>query len=92
MGYYVITFVSEAYILQDDTTCDGKISLAGELVVKSQYLRFMQEENNWDWDQKQQQQVIIFPTRTIVHPCLDVMTVKDVHDIPRSICNKKQEK
>ena len=41
----------------------------------------MQEEINWYWDQKQQQQVIIVPTRTIVHPCLDVVTVKGVHDI-----------
>ena len=25
IGYYVITFVSESYTLQEDTTCDGKI-------------------------------------------------------------------
>ena len=25
MGYYVIKFVSEAYSLQNDTTCDGQI-------------------------------------------------------------------
>ena len=25
MGYYVIEFVSEAYNLQDDTTCDRQI-------------------------------------------------------------------
>ena len=34
MGYYVVKFVSEAYTLQYDTTCDGQISLSGELVVK----------------------------------------------------------
>ena len=42
MGYYVINFVSEAYTLKYDTTCDGKISSAGELDVKAQYLRCMQ--------------------------------------------------
>ena len=42
MGYYVINFVSEAYTLKYDTTCDGKISSAGELIVKTQHLRCMQ--------------------------------------------------
>ena len=65
MGYYVINFVSEAYTLQEDTTCDGHIISAGELVVKSQYLRCKQEETNWYWEQKNQQQIIIFPTGTI---------------------------
>ena len=31
-------FKPEAYTLQDNTTIDGKIIIAGELVVKSQYL------------------------------------------------------
>ena len=38
MGYYLIKFVSEAYTLQDDTTCDVKTSSAGKLVFKSQYI------------------------------------------------------
>ena len=42
MVYYVIKFVSEAYTLQYDTTWDVKISSSNELVVKAQYLRFMQ--------------------------------------------------
>ena len=45
-GYYVIKFVSEAYNLQDDTTCDGKNISAGKLVVKAQYLSCMQENTN----------------------------------------------
>ena len=39
MVYYIIKFVSEAYNLQEDTTCDKKISSAGELVVKAHYLK-----------------------------------------------------
>ena len=35
MGLYVIKFVSEAYYLQDDTTCDRKISSSSELVSKA---------------------------------------------------------
>ena len=52
MGYYVINFVSEAHTLQDDTTFDGNISPAGEIFVKAQYLRCLQEKTNWYWDQK----------------------------------------
>ena len=37
-GFYFIMFTSEAYKLQDNTTIDGKIITAGELVVKEQYL------------------------------------------------------
>ena len=29
MVYYLIMFLSEAYTLQEDTTCDGQISSAG---------------------------------------------------------------
>ena len=52
----------------------------------------MQEDTNWYWDHKQQQQVIIIPTRTIVHPCLDVLEVKYVHDIAISVNNRNQAK
>ena len=52
----------------------------------------MQEEANWYWEQKNKQQVIIVTTRTIVHPCLYVVAVKYVHDIPRSGCNRNQAK
>ena len=37
-GFYVIQFISEAYMLQNNTTTDGKVISAGELVVKAQYL------------------------------------------------------
>ena len=52
----------------------------------------MQENTNWYWDQKKQQQVIIGPSQTIVHPCLDVAAVKDVDDIPKIIYNINQAK
>ena len=38
MRYYVFKFVSESYTLQYDNTCEGQISLAGELVVEAQYI------------------------------------------------------
>ena len=38
MGYYVIKCMSESYILQEETTCDGQISTSGDLVVKPQYM------------------------------------------------------
>ena len=32
---------------------------------------------------------VIISTRTIIHLCLDVSKIKDVTDIPISVCNKK---
>ena len=37
----------------------------------------MQGNKKWYWYQKQQQQVIIIKAYIILHPCLDVMAVKD---------------
>ena len=42
MGYYVNKLVPEPYTLQEKTTCNGKISIAGELAVKVQYVNCMQ--------------------------------------------------
>ena len=36
-GYCFIKFISEEYTLQNNTTIDGKIIIAGELVFKAQY-------------------------------------------------------
>ena len=36
--FYVIQFLSQEYTLQNNTTIDGKVISAGELVVKAQYL------------------------------------------------------
>ena len=33
---------------------------------------------------------MIVPTRTIAHPCIDITVVKDIADIPKIVCNKKQ--
>ena len=92
MGYYVLKFVSKSYTLKDDTTCKGQIISAGELVFKSQYLSCMQENNNWYWEHKNRQQVIIFPTLSIVHPCLDAVVEKDVHYVPKIVCNRNHAK
>ena len=41
---------SEEYKLQDNTTIDGKIITAGELVSKEQYLCSIQVDNDWYWN------------------------------------------
>ena len=71
-GFYVIMFKSEAYKLHDNTTIDGQIITAGELVVKEKYLCSMQVDTNWYWNQHPQHHVTTVPTRTIIHPRLEV--------------------
>ena len=53
LGYYVVKYVSEAYILHDNTTCNGKISTAEKLVVRCQYIICMKAKTKWYWDQKE---------------------------------------
>ena len=91
-GLYVIMFTSESYKLHTKTTIDGQIIIASELVVKSQYICSVQEITNWFWDQHPQQHVIIVPTCTILHQLLDVIAITNIHDIPKSVCNRTQAK
>ena len=52
----------------------------------------MQVDNNWYWNQHLQQHVITVPIFIILHPLLEVNAVTYFHDIPRSVCNRTQEK
>ena len=85
-------FTSGAYTLQENTTIDGQIITAGELVVETQYLCSMQIDTNWYWNQQPKHHVITVPTRTILHPQLEVNAITDFHAIPTSICSRTQAK
>ena len=50
----------------------------------------MQENTNQYWKQKPLQHTIIFPTITITHPCLDVITIIYVQDTPKNLCRNIQ--
>ena len=91
-GLYVIQFLSDAYTLQNNTTIDVQVISSDKLVVKAQYLFFVQEDNNWYWKQQPLQQTIIVPTRTIIHPLLDVNIIGCVQDIPKNICGRNKAK
>ena len=85
-------FISEAYTLQENTTIYGKIINAGELVVKAQYICSMQVDTDWYWNKKPKKHVITVPTRTILHPQLEVNVVTYFHTIPTSVCTRTQAK
>ena len=91
-GFYVIKLISKACKLKNNTTIDGKIISAVLLVVKSQYLCSMKENYNWYWKQQSLQQNIVVPTRTIIHPYLDVARITYVQDIPKTVCSSFQSK
>ena len=52
----------------------------------------MQENTNWYWKQQSLQQTIIVPTHTILRPCIDVVRIIDVQDIPKTVCNRIPKK
>ena len=89
-GFYGIMFTSGAYTLQENTTIDGKILIAGELVVNAKCICSMQVDTNWYWNQQPNNHVITVPTRTILHPQLEGDTITDFNSIPRSICYRTQ--
>ena len=62
-------------MLQKNTTIDGQFISSGELSVKAQYLCSVKENTNCYWKHKPLQQTIIVPTRTILHPRLDVIII-----------------
>ena len=85
-------FKTVAYTLQENTTIDGKIITAGELVVKERYLCSMQIDTNWYWNQQPKHHVIKATTRKIIHPQLEVNAITDFHAIPTSVCSRTQAK
>ena len=91
-GLYLIKFISETYTIQNNTTIDGQVIYAGELVVKAQYICLMQENTNWYWKQQLLQQTIMVPIITILHARLDVIIIRYVEDTPKKICCRKQAK
>ena len=52
----------------------------------------MQIDTNWYWNQQPKHHIITVPTRTILHPQLEVNAITDFHAIPTSICSRTQEK
>ena len=52
----------------------------------------MQENTNWHWKKQPLRQNIIFTTRKILHPCLDVFGITDAQYRPKTVCNRIQEK
>ena len=89
MAYYVVKFLSEPYMLQDNKIVDKQVIMAGELIVKSEYLSIMKANTNWYWQQIRTEESVIIVTHTIVHPCLDMSNIKDVADTPISLCDKE---
>ena len=85
-------FTSGSYKIQENTTIDGKIITAGALVVKEKYLCSMQIDTNWYWNQQHKKHFITVPTRTILHPQLEVNAVTDFQAIPTSVCTSTQKK
>ena len=81
-------FISEAYTLQENKTVDGQIITSRELVVKAEYICSVQVDTNWYWNQQPKQHVITFPTRTILHPQLEVNSVTDFHAINKVVCTR----
>ena len=89
-GFYVIMFKFGASKLQENTTIDGQIITSGELVVKAKYLCSMQVDTNWYWNQQPKHHFTTVPTRTILHPKLEVDAITDFHAIPTSVCSRTQ--
>ena len=62
------------------------------MVVKAKYLCSVQVDTNWYWNQQSKHHVITLPTRTILHPQLEVNAITDFHAIPTSLCSRTHAK
>ena len=78
MGYYVINFFSEAYTLQEDTTCDEKIITAGELFFRSKYLICMKYKQSDNGKKKRNKKMLLYQHEKIVHQCMNIMSLTEV--------------
>ena len=60
------------------------------MVVKAQYLFYVQVETNWYWNRQPQQHVITVPTRTILHPQIEINAVTYFYAITTGVCTRTQ--
>ena len=75
------------FTVQDNTTINGKIITAEKLVAKAQYIFSTQVDTNWYWNKHPQQHFITVPTRTTLHPRIEVNVETDFHAIPKILYN-----
>ena len=61
----MIKFVSLLYTLQEDTTCNGQIISANELVFKAEHISYMQENTNYYWGQKINNKSLLFQQKIL---------------------------
>ena len=61
------------------------------MVVNAKYICSMQVDTKCYWNQKPNNHVITVPTRTILHPKLEVNAITDYNAIPASICSRTRE-
>ena len=52
----------------------------------------MQIDTNFYWNQQPKHNFITVPTRTILHPQLEVNAIIDFHAIPTILCSRTQAK
>ena len=52
----------------------------------------MQIDTNWYCNQQPKHHFITVPTRTILHPQLEVNAITDFHAIPTSVCSSTKAK
>ena len=69
-----------------------KIVPADELVVKAEYLCYVQVDTCWYWNQHLQHHVITVPTRKILHPRLELNAITDFNAKSKIIFNSTQAK
>ena len=50
----------------------------------------MQDNTKWYWEQTKEKNIIV-PTRTIIHPCLNIMAVTYLKQLPKKVCNRNQD-
>ena len=62
------------------------------MVVKAQYICYVQVDNNWYWNQQTKQHVITATKCTMLNTQLEVNAVTYFHAIPKSVCTRKQAK
>ena len=62
------------------------------MVFKAQYLCYMKIDTNWYCNKQPKHHFITVPTRTIIHPQLEVNVIAEFYAIPTSVCSRTQGK
>ena len=91
-GYYIVTWLTQAYILQEDETSDGKVIKQGEWVAKGIFWSKVPGAARWYYPETGETMHVMVSLKEVLNVDLDMEPHSDFNKFPSCLKNKSHWK